>query len=323
MVATFIVLATFNGQRYIAEQIESIQAQSIAAWRLLVRDDGSTDRTLEIVDAYRSKDDRIEILPSGAPAGIVANFSRLFEAAYMEGATYVLPCDQDDVWRPDKIDRMLGEMTRMERVWGKATPLLVHSDLEVVDATLKPLSSSFMQYQGLAHDPKALRTLMLSNFVTGCASMLNRPLIELSVPIPDEAIVHDWWAALCAASSGRIGFLADPLVKYRQHGANAVGAKPLARPRRLTPAEIVAGYVLIRRTVRQAGALLQRLKQRQGPHSRDDAALAAFSGILGTPRFLRAFVLAWHRIGPPRPGAPLWRKFARRLRYAWVISRHV
>lgn len=323
MVATFIVLATFNGERYIAAQIESIQAQSAAGWRLLVRDDGSTDRTLEIVDAFRAKDDRIEILPSGAPAGIVANFSKLFEAAYMAGATYVLPCDQDDVWRPDKVERMLDEMTRMEKVWGKATPLLVHSDLEVVDATLNPVARSFMEYQGLAHDPKALRKLMLSNFVTGCASMLNRPLIELTVPIPDEAIVHDWWAALCAASRGQIGFLGDPLVKYRQHGANAIGAKPLTRPQRLTAAEIAAGLLLIRRTVVQAGALLQRLQQRQGPHSPDDAALEAFSGILGTPRFLRAFVLARHRIGPPRAGAPLWRKIARRLRYAWVISRHV
>lgn len=323
MAATFVVIATFNGEQYIAEQIESIQAQSVTDWRLLVRDDGSTDRTLEIVDSYRAKDNRIEILPSDSPAGIVGNFSCLFDAARAKGAEYLFPCDQDDVWLPCKIERMLDEMTRLENQSGKTMPLLVHSDLEVVDASLKPIAGSFMRYQGLAHEPNGLRHLMISNFVTGCASILNRPLIELALPIPNQAIVHDWWIALCAASGGQISFIGESLVKYRQHGANAIGAKPAALSRRLTPAEREVRNELIRQTVAQAGALLQRLQQRRSPASRADTAVEAYSDILRTPRILRAFILVWHRIGPPRPGAPLWRKVSRLLRFGWVIVRYV
>jgi len=211
-------------------------------------------------------------------------------------------------------------MSELEARHGYSEPLLVHSDLQVVDAGLKPISSSFMQYQRIAHEDDGLRTLLLSNFVTGCTCLLNRQLAELALPIPREAIVHDWWLALCAASAGHIGYIAEPLVKYRQHGANVIGAKSAASRHRLSPDEVSFRNELIRKTVVQAGALSQRLHLRSLPGPANNGALAAYVGILRMPRFFRPFILLRHRVWPPRPGAPAWRKCTRLLRFTWVVS---
>jgi len=215
------------------------------------------------------------------------------------------------------------KMSELEARYGYSEPLLVHGDLQVVDAGLKLISSSFMQYQGIAHEDDGLQTLLLSNFVTGCTCLLNRQLAELALPVPQAAIVHDWWMALCAASAGHIGYIAEPLVKYRQHGANAIGAKNAASRNPLSPDDVSFRNELVRKTVLQADALSQRLHQRSLSGPTVDGALAAYIRILQMPRFLRPFILLKHRIGPPRPGAPAWRKWTRLLRFAWVVSTQV
>jgi glycosyltransferase involved in cell wall biosynthesis len=222
-----ILLAAYNGAEWLAEQLESIQRQTFTHWRLLVRDDGSSDGTPDIVRAFAARDGRIELLADGGGRlGLLGNFAVLMEAALQTSAGYFAFCDQDDVWHPEKLAWQMKCLAAAEQVSPSHTPIAVHSDLAVVDAQLRPIHASFLRYQGLWHEAgRPLRTLVVQNFVTGCTLLINRPLLELAVPLPGEALVHDWWLALCAAAAGRLEFVPRATVSYRQHGRNTIGAK--------------------------------------------------------------------------------------------------
>jgi hypothetical protein len=222
-----IVLATHNGQAYVGELIDSLRRQTLSDWTLIVGDDRSNDQTPEIVRSAARKDDRIVLVENAANRlGPTRNFARLAAAAYDAGARYVFFADQDDVWLPEKMAVLLRRMQDAEREADCAQPILVHSDLFVVDERLRPVHPSLRRFSGLqwrAVNP--LRTLLVHNFVAGCGMLVNRRLFELALPIPEDAVMHDWWLALCAAAAGRIVSLDEALTLYRQHSANAVGAK--------------------------------------------------------------------------------------------------
>jgi glycosyltransferase involved in cell wall biosynthesis len=222
----FVVLSTFNGELFLAEQIESLRRQTFAEWTLLVRDDGSTDSTLAILDRFAAVDSRVRILADdGGRLGPTGGFGALLEAARERGARFVFLCDQDDVWTPDKMERQRHRLVDAERTSGSTTALLVHSDLAVVDRGLNLRHPSFLANQRLKHrTARPLETLAVQNFATGCAMAVNRALLDAALPIPPSAAMHDWWLALIAAGAGRILFDSQPLVLYRQHGGNAVGA---------------------------------------------------------------------------------------------------
>jgi hypothetical protein len=139
---------------------------------------------------------------------------------------YIMYCDQDDIWLPHKIEITFARMKEMEKEFGKDIPLLVHTDLKVVNENLDLLSESLWRYQ--LSDPRrgsTLNRLLLMNVATGCSIMINRPLLNLALPIPPEAMMHDWWLALVAAAFGHIGYVPESTAMYRQHGANDTGAK--------------------------------------------------------------------------------------------------
>jgi rhamnosyltransferase len=128
---------------------------------------------------------------------------------------YFLFCDQDDYWIPEKLKKNLSKIKDLEKRYLKKTPILIHSDLEVVDRRLKQIHPSFTSYQGIRNEPeKALNVLLVQNFATGCSMIFNRSLLEISLPLPEGVIMHDWWVALCAAVFGKIGFIDEKLVKY-------------------------------------------------------------------------------------------------------------
>lgn len=223
-----IVLSTYNGQKFIGEQIASLQRQTYLHWTLLVRDDGSHDDTPNLLNRLALSDSRIHVVDiDGINLGVVASFSRLLECALEYDADYFFLCDQDDVWLDSKLDLFMGKFKLMESELPSPTPVLIHSDLTVVSDELEEIFPSFMRYQNLcnvAHDP--LRVLLSQNFVTGCASAFNRNLLELAVPIPmHQVVMHDWWLALLAAAAGKIGYLDTSTIAYRQHNNNIVGAK--------------------------------------------------------------------------------------------------
>ena len=220
-----ILLATYNGAAFLGAQLDSIVAQTHKNWRLVIRDDGSTDKTPEIIEAFRARHpDKVVVFDDEAGnLGLVQNFSRLMEHA---GAGYVAFCDQDDVWMPEKLELSLQKMRDMEAEHGADKPLLVFTDLTVVDQDLRVIHPSFWRHQSLQPERcNALNRLLLQNVVTGCTALMNRTLTQKAVPIPEKTHVHDWWIALVAAAFGSAGYVAEPTVLYRQHQKNIVGAK--------------------------------------------------------------------------------------------------
>lgn len=282
-----ILLATCNGERFLAPQLQSLLAQSHAHWRLWVSDDGSRDGTRDILQRNQAAlGDRLVILPGSGPgAGAMRNFERLMQASADDGrAAWIAFCDQDDVWQPHKIERLLAAMRALEKEVGAATPCLVHSDLAVVDEQLRVIAPSFAAHERI--DPAQVnpRTLLSVNLVTGCATLINRALLELALPLPAEALMHDWWLALLSGGGAR-RYLAEPLVLYRQHGRNQLGARDRGLASRLQrlAREGTGVWRRVRRLGRgtraQAMALQRRLRERQ----RDDAWVADY--------------LAWRRAG--------------------------
>lgn len=219
-----VLLATYNGARYLPALLASLEAQTYREWRLIARDDGSSDDTLSILECFaQTHPDQVTILRDGDRGlGARGNFARLLEYST---AAYVMFCDQDDVWKPNKTELTLQRIQELERQYGSTTPLLVHTDLEVVGEGLEPLAPSFWRYQNLNPDLAQWNRLLVQNVVTGCTAMINQTLRELAVPIPPEAIMHDWWLALVTALFGRIEVVYEPTVRYRQHGTNDTGAK--------------------------------------------------------------------------------------------------
>jgi len=220
-----VLMAAHNGERFIGEQIESVLRQGSTGWRLTVRDDCSTDGTLAIVgDCAARHPDRIVAEERGENSGSAKQ--NFLEMLLRSEAPYVMLCDQDDVWLDDKIAVTLQRMAEMERRHGADTPLLVHSDLTVTDTALRVTSRSMMDAQQLDGSESRLARLVTQNTVTGCTVMVNRPLADLVWEPFDGIAMHDWWLAVIASAFGAIGFIDTPTVLYRQHGDNAVGAKP-------------------------------------------------------------------------------------------------
>ncbi len=166
---------------------------------------------------------KITLLKSPVNAGIIGNFSALLEHAQ---ADYILFSDADDVWLPEKISKTMEKMHALESLHGGHVPLLVHTDLKIVDAQLNTIHPSFWKYSHLRPSlPHTLPRQLIQNQITGCTVMINKALADLAKPIPKEALMHDWWLGLCTAAFGKMDFVSEPTMLYRQHGKNDTGAK--------------------------------------------------------------------------------------------------
>lgn len=219
-----VLLATYNGERYLREQLDSILGQDFPDLSILARDDGSTDRTVEILDEYaRQYPDRIRVCRDGSATGHPKrNFLRLMKAST---ADYVCFADQDDVWLPGKVSLALQAMKRLEGQWDRGTPLLVFTDLCVVNEKLETIHPSFWKRSGLrVENIRRLSRVLDENSVTGCTALINRSMCDLAVQMPEEADMHDWWIALLAATFGAAEAVPQSTVLYRQHDNNVVGS---------------------------------------------------------------------------------------------------
>ncbi len=218
-----VLLATYNGEQFLREQIESILAQDYAPLHVLARDDGSDDQTVAILEEYAQRySDRFRVLPASPGTGSARdNFLRLMQSSR---ARYVCFSDQDDVWLRDKVSRTKQAMDELESQWGETTPLLVFTDLYVVDQGLKPICESFWMHERIRPDRiSRLPTLLVQNVVTGSTAMLNRRLLEVSLRMPSKAFMHDHWIALLACCLGKSSAVRTQTVLYRQHGGNVFG----------------------------------------------------------------------------------------------------
>jgi glycosyltransferase involved in cell wall biosynthesis len=297
-----IILASFNGADFLHQQLDSLIAQTETQWNLLIRDDGSTDNSLEIIRHYSQKDKRIRVLSDdhSRTGSALGNFTILLEAALIHRAAYIFCCDQDDVWEPDKLELVLARLKQLE---GKGrTPSLVHHDLAVVNTTLEPLAESFVKLMRIRPgDQRNPQRLISRNEITGCALACNRTLLELALPVSDKAVMHDWWLGLHAAFFGRLAFMPQRLVKYRQHSENTIGAKSFwygLNPLTNWIDGWHRGNEEFFDTVIQAVAFRDVLAARMGEHSGDFARLKLYIALPTATRWQRLHCL--HRCG-------LWR----------------
>jgi glycosyltransferase involved in cell wall biosynthesis len=222
-----ILLSTYNGEQFLNEQIDSIISQTNTAWRLLIRDDGSTDKTHQIIQEYVDKyPDKICWINKDdvRNVGVIHSFELLLE---FSTAPYFMFCDQDDVWLPEKIEKTWLLLQQHEQSNELFTPIIVHTDLQVVDVHLKPIHSSFFQMSGFQPERTHanIHYALMFNCVTGCTMMGNSAVKTLVLPIEKMADMHDSWITRqVLLHKGKVITLHQPTMLYRQHGRNAVGA---------------------------------------------------------------------------------------------------
>lgn len=221
------MLATYNGEKYISEQIDSIIKQTYTNWRLFVRDDSSNDGTPCILNSYEKKDNRIRVIREEglSGGGSKENFGAIH--TWLNGkvpADYYMFCDQDDIWESNKIEICINRIKRLESDYGSNLPILIHTDLKVVDKNLNTIAESYRKYRSINASCDELSRLLIQNVATGCTEFWNAPLNSLINLTSDKIVMHDWWIALAAASFGKIDYVNQATVAYRQHGSNVVGA---------------------------------------------------------------------------------------------------
>jgi glycosyltransferase involved in cell wall biosynthesis len=251
-----VLMSTYNGAVHVREQVDSILAQRGVRVRLLVRDDGSTDRTLEVLQQYRD-DDRVTVI-RGSNLGLPGAFFQLVQESGQDADLWAL-ADQDDVWLPSKLERAARNLT------GRDEPALACGRVLVTDERLRPLYPHALPRRG-----PSFANALVQNVATGCTIVLNRPArAVLRDRWPVDAVMHDAWLYLVVSGTGTVVYDPEVVVRYRQHARNAVGvgAGPVAR---------MAGRV--RRQLRRGGS---------GAHGRQNAELRRTHADVLDPDALR------------------------------------
>jgi glycosyltransferase involved in cell wall biosynthesis len=222
-----IAMCTYNGAGHVAEQLDSLLAQSCLPGQIVIADDASVDGTAAVIEHFmpraRALGIVVEFTRQPANVGFVANFSHALR--HVSGEVVFL-CDQDDVWHPDKLATMLAVFERRPEL------MLLHADARLVDEHLVDLGASLFQALQLSRDEldlvhagRAFEVLIRRSAATGATLALRRELIETALPVPDGWI-HDEWLAIIASIVGIVDLLERPVIDYRQHRGNQIGARP-------------------------------------------------------------------------------------------------
>lgn len=247
-----ILMSTYNGEQFLAEQIHSIQEQTYTDWQLLIRDDGSSDQTRTIIKRFVEEDSRIRFINENDQTnlGVIDSF---FQLVKFEEADVYFFSDQDDVWLPDKLEVSLKEAEQ----YSVDEPLMIYMDLKVVDQELNILSDSMIRSQS-HHANTELVQELTENTVTGGVSMINHSLALLWQQT-EGILMHDWYLALLASAFGNLVYIDQPGELYRQHGNNVLGARTLSKrvKKWLQPSLLFELYWdLIKHSQQQAAFLL-------------------------------------------------------------------
>ncbi len=213
-----ILMSTYNGEKYLEQQIKSIIQQSYSDWVLYIRDDGSEDHTADIIKKYSQIDDRVIFFNEGhvENIGVTRSFMELFSQV---NADFYMFSDQDDYWKRDKVLHTLNAMLEQDF---RKEPVCVHTDLQIVNAELQ--GSEVMNGGYIWHD---FPHLLFCNCVTGCTMMVNQKLKDLmhfEKINYDKIYLHDWWIALVASAFGKVVYINEATIMYRQHEGNVIGS---------------------------------------------------------------------------------------------------
>lgn len=302
MVEVDIALGLYNGIPYLNEFLVSLEKQVFANWRLVVRDDGSNDNSLDIIKEWALHNKRpLKIIEdSFGNLKVINNFSTCLNHTE---APYVMLADQDDVWFPYKISDAIAAIKIIESESPIGTPIAVYCDLQVVDAELNVIFPSMlrMQQQDMRRLP-SLPQLLSQNVAPGCSMIVNRALLTAALPIPKAAVMHDWWLMLIAQTFGKIGHIQRPGIAYRQHESNQVGAKQgnlLSIAKEVFHAGLTPYLLRLEQSLQQANALAELVPANHPykPIIKLYAELKSFPPLLRQIRACRAGI---SKVGPLR-----------------------
>ncbi len=207
-----ILMSTYNGEQYIREQLDSLLQQTYPDIRICVRDDGSADDTIKILEEYSLKYDTIEYY-CGENVGVQHSFYDLFKHVDPR-ADFIATCDQDDVWHPEKVEAAVSELKKIEGIG------LYCSRAQLTDAELNPISDNLRK-----KPPRiAFGNALIENICTGCTMVINRELYDfVEGKWPEKSLIHDWWFYIVAVAFGTVIYDEKSYISYRQHGNNVIG----------------------------------------------------------------------------------------------------
>jgi glycosyltransferase involved in cell wall biosynthesis len=292
-----ILLAAYNGEKYLQEQLDSLLAQTHGYWRIIARDDGSTDGTIKILQEFaQAHPGKLEIIHDRfGNLGAGRNFGKLMEYVHEHSdAAYLMFCDQDDRWYPDKIEKTLKAMHALEKENKPNLPLVVHTELHLTHANGSDMGLNM--HTSTRVKDGTLKNQMLRRSMWGCTMMLNRPLLDLAVPMPESVYAHDEWAGLLARSVGKHHFIAEPTMDYRQHAANVSGNR-----RKYGPITCVKKYIHHRtKDFSTIHEVRERIVERKS-EAAVPAILDEYIGIMDGPALLRPIKLANLGYNTPSP----------------------
>ena len=207
-----VLLSTYNGEKFLEYQLESLFSQTYKKFDLIVRDDGSIDKTISILEKYKIKYFNCKNI------GVVKSFLNLLRYSKSKNYEFYFFCDQDDIWDKNKVERQLAFIESLDL----NKPILIHSDMKVIDENNKLINDSFFEFNKLDKNKKSFNYLLVQNNITGNSILFNKKLADL-IEYHNNIIMHDWWIGLIASVFGKIYFIDEPLVFYRKHSCNVIG----------------------------------------------------------------------------------------------------
>lgn len=211
-----VAMTTYNGERFLAEQIDSILLQTFQPKEIIICDDHSTDGTIKILEKYQQKNSIIKFYTNDHQLGVVNNFKKA--VSLTSPGHYIALSDQDDIWLPEKIEKSI---CRLSEIDDGITPAIIYSDLIIIDEKNNIFNPSFRNELGHDKYEHCLNTLLFGTFVGGCTIMMNQKMKDFFPDIPDDQwFIHDNWISLIAFTFGKASSLPYPYIKYRKHQNN-------------------------------------------------------------------------------------------------------
>lgn len=297
-----IAISCYNAEPWLDDMFASIERQSGARWRIVAFDDGSRDRTGEILAAWQEKlGPRMVVAPNPERAnlGVSMAYSTVLGATT---APFVLLADADDIWLPGHLASVVGALKDAELRLGSAHPVVACTDARVVDEHQAVLSESFWRWDGC--DPRRVTRptdVAMENPVLSPTMGMNRALLQLALPIPRQAWCQDWWLAMVASGFGAIRVVDDVTTLYRRHGANYTG-RPIGSVRRAL-SSLGATRRRIRQLLDQRGPLARAFVERYGSRlsRRESRALIAIGQLSSSGPLRRRALMLRHRLSFASP----------------------
>lgn len=210
-----IALATYNGSRFLREQLDSIQAQSMDDFEVVACDDCSTDETLQILEEYASIDSRFKVFSNKKNLGFKKNFEHILTLCKGE---FIAFCDQDDIWEPNHLETLINNIENHDCIGANSL---------IIDENGESQRKTLLEYWPIHIMPEDAEQLfqheLYSNVIQGTASLIRASLVERTLPFPDCIKYHDYWFALIAGLNGKCKYIKDIVLKYRRHSNNASG----------------------------------------------------------------------------------------------------